>query len=111
MVAHKTASVSALPKRMVVPARTDIQVLLGATPRESEVIALVAAGRTPKQIARDLNIAGPTVRGHFHNIATRLGMGDRVEILLKVIEVFGCGHPACPRRGCTFPENCEVQTK
>ena len=50
------------------------------TPREDEVIKLIAEGRSSKEIARDLTISIKTVERHRANILAKLGMRDRVEL-------------------------------
>jgi DNA-binding NarL/FixJ family response regulator len=50
------------------------------TPREDEVIKLIAEGRSSKEIARDLTISVKTVERHRANILAKLGMRDRVEL-------------------------------
>ena len=50
------------------------------TPREQEVVKLVAEGYTNKQIAETLVISGKTVERHRANILEKLGMRDRVEL-------------------------------
>jgi DNA-binding NarL/FixJ family response regulator len=50
------------------------------TPREQEVIKLVAEGYSNKQIAETLVISEKTVERHRANILEKLGMRDRVEL-------------------------------
>jgi DNA-binding NarL/FixJ family response regulator len=50
------------------------------TPREQEVVKLVAEGYTNKQIAETLVISEKTVERHRANILDKLGMRDRVEL-------------------------------
>jgi DNA-binding NarL/FixJ family response regulator len=50
------------------------------SPREQEVIKLVAEGYTNKQIAETLVISEKTVERHRANILDKLGMRDRVEL-------------------------------
>jgi DNA-binding NarL/FixJ family response regulator len=50
------------------------------TPRESEVIKLVAESYTNRQIAEALVISEKTVDRHRANILEKLGMRDRVEL-------------------------------
>jgi DNA-binding NarL/FixJ family response regulator len=50
------------------------------TPREQEVVKLVAEGHTNKQIAQTLVISEKTVERHRANILEKLGMRDRVEL-------------------------------
>jgi DNA-binding NarL/FixJ family response regulator len=50
------------------------------TPRESEVVKLIAEGFTNREIAADLVISEKTVERHRANILDKLGMHDRVEL-------------------------------
>ncbi len=52
---------------------------LGLTPREREVLALVADGRTNRQIAEALFISGKTASMHVSNILAKLGVANRGE--------------------------------
>jgi len=47
------------------------------TPREIEVLRLIAAGNANKLIADQLSIAEETVKGHVKNILSKLGANDR----------------------------------
>jgi DNA-binding CsgD family transcriptional regulator len=49
------------------------------TPRESEILALVAEGRTNGEIGRQLFISTKTVSVHVSNILGKLGAGGRTE--------------------------------
>jgi DNA-binding NarL/FixJ family response regulator len=50
------------------------------TPRESEVVKLIAEGSTSQEIADTLVISIKTVERHRANILHKLGMRDRVEL-------------------------------
>ena len=51
----------------------------GLTPRELEVLRLVAAGRSNQQIAGELFISPKTASVHVSNILGKLGVTSRVE--------------------------------
>ena len=51
------------------------------TPREIEVMKLVAAGRRDKEIALALSISSQTARVHMKNIFAKLGVSDRTEAM------------------------------
>lgn len=51
------------------------------TRREAEVLRMVAAGRSNREIARELFIAVHTVKNHVHNILTKLGARSRAEAI------------------------------
>jgi DNA-binding NarL/FixJ family response regulator len=52
---------------------------LGLTSRESEVLALVAAGRTNREIGAELYVSEKTASVHVSNILRKLGVSSRVE--------------------------------
>jgi DNA-binding NarL/FixJ family response regulator len=52
---------------------------LGLTRRETEVLALVAAGRTNRQISEALFITEKTASLHVSHILTKLGVAGRGE--------------------------------
>lgn len=54
-----------------------IRAASGLTRREAEVLALVATGKTNRQIATDLFISEKTVARHLSNIFTKLGLENR----------------------------------
>ncbi|HYC07270.1 MAG TPA: LuxR C-terminal-related transcriptional regulator, partial [Candidatus Binatia bacterium] len=52
---------------------------LGLTPRELEILAIVARGRTNHQIAEELFITDKTVGVHMTNILAKLGVTNRID--------------------------------
>jgi DNA-binding NarL/FixJ family response regulator len=50
------------------------------TPRETEIVKLVAEGHTSREIATTLVISEKTVERHRANVLEKLGMRDRVEL-------------------------------
>jgi DNA-binding NarL/FixJ family response regulator len=57
------------------------------TPREDEVVKLIAEGQSSQQIARLLTISVKTVERHRENILQKLGMRDRTELTRYAIRV------------------------
>ena len=55
------------------------------TPRETEIIKLIAESYSTKQIAQTLVISEKTVDRHRTNILEKLGMHDRVELVRYAI--------------------------
>jgi DNA-binding CsgD family transcriptional regulator len=53
----------------------------GLTPREQEVLSLLAYGRTLSIIARDLTIATGTARSHMEKIYRKLGVHKQQELI------------------------------
>ena len=58
------------------------------TPRESEVVKLIAESRTSREIAELLVISEKTVERHRSNMLNKLGLRDRVELTRYAIR---CG--------------------
>jgi two-component system nitrate/nitrite response regulator NarL len=50
------------------------------TPREREVIELIGAGLSNKEIAQRLNIATHTVKSHVRNVMEKLALHTRLQI-------------------------------
>ena len=53
------------------------------TPREHEVLDLVAAGANNAVIARQLSLSAKTVANHVSNILTKLQAADRAEAIIR----------------------------
>jgi DNA-binding NarL/FixJ family response regulator len=51
----------------------------GLTPREVEVLRLIAAGKSTKEIALTLVISNPTVERHITHIYEKIGLRSRAE--------------------------------
>jgi two-component system, NarL family, response regulator LiaR len=49
------------------------------SPRERDVLALIARGQSNRQIARDLSIGEQTVKTHVRSILIKLSLQDRVQ--------------------------------
>lgn len=56
------------------------------TPREVEVLRLIAAGNTNKEIATSLAITEGTVKGHVNNILSKLAVSDRTQAVTTAIQ-------------------------
>jgi DNA-binding CsgD family transcriptional regulator/tetratricopeptide (TPR) repeat protein len=67
------------PEHVEVPAATGPAATFGLTAREVEVLALVAEGRTNRQIATTLFITEKTAGHHVSNVLAKLGVASRVE--------------------------------
>jgi len=55
------------------------------TPRELEVVKLIAEAYTNRQIAETLNVSAKTVESHRANVLAKLEMRDRVELVRYAI--------------------------
>ncbi len=58
----------------------------GLTPREIEVLRLIAAGRTAKEAARELEIAPKTADNHIQNLYAKIGVTTRAAAALFALE-------------------------
>jgi DNA-binding NarL/FixJ family response regulator len=55
------------------------------TPRELDVVKLIAEAHTNKQIAEALHVSEKTVESHRANVLSKLGMRDRVQLVRYAI--------------------------
>lgn len=58
------------------------------TPREKDVLLLLARGHTNRQIAERLNLSPRTIEGHRSSLVSKLGINSRVE-LMEYVEKHG----------------------
>jgi DNA-binding NarL/FixJ family response regulator len=57
------------------------------SPREREVLALVAAGRSNPEIARTLYLGEATVKTHLLHVFEKLGVNDRTRAVTRAMEL------------------------
>jgi DNA-binding NarL/FixJ family response regulator len=65
----------------------------GLTPREAEVLALIASGLTNTEIAERLVVSAATVKSHVNHIFAKAGVRDRAQ---AVVYAYGHGLAAPP---------------
>ena len=63
------------------------QETLGLSERELEVLVLIAAGQSNKEIARRLEVSPNTVKTHIGNLFEKLDVQRRTEAVLKAREL------------------------
>lgn len=56
---------------------------MNMTPRQREVADLLAEGKAPKQVARELGIATHTVRVHIMNAKRRAGARSTLQLIVQ----------------------------
>lgn len=56
----------------------------GVTPREQEVLQLIATGASNREISQSLHITEKTVKNHVSNILSRVGLRDRTQLAIWV---------------------------
>jgi DNA-binding NarL/FixJ family response regulator len=71
---------SQIAKDAIVRGRTDALDAVRLTPREREVIDLIAEGLSNKEIATRLDIATDTVKSHVRNVMEKLMLRTRLQI-------------------------------
>ncbi len=57
------------------------------TPRELDVLGFLAAGKTNRQIAKELHLSLSTVKGHLERLINKLGVSDRTQAAVKAVEL------------------------
>lgn len=55
------------------------------SPREREVLALIARGRSNKEVASDLGLSEDTVKRHVSNLMAKLGAQDRTQAVTEAL--------------------------
>jgi len=78
---HLIDAVAHVPSLRVVNAK-GVNLL---TPREEQVVALVADGLSNRDIARELNLSEHTVKKYVFRIFDKLGISSRVELVLYAV--------------------------
>ena len=75
------------PAGQVFEPNTRAQESLGISARELEVLELLAAGRSNKEISAQLNVSPNTVKTHVTRLYEKLEAGRRTEAVLKAREL------------------------
>jgi DNA-binding NarL/FixJ family response regulator len=55
------------------------------TPREREVLAAIAEGRSNREIARSLRVSEKTVKAHVSSVLAKLGVQDRTQAAVYAV--------------------------
>ncbi|NNN09696.1 MAG: response regulator transcription factor [Acidimicrobiaceae bacterium] len=72
-------------KRLVQRQRREPETVSSLTPRETDVLGLLAQGQSNKQIAAQLELGTRTVEGYVSNILSKLGVTSRTEAVTHAI--------------------------
>ncbi len=60
---------------------------LQLAPQQARIVELILRGLRDKQIAAELGLGVPTVRTYLKRVFVRVGVQDRVELVLRVFAV------------------------
>ena len=63
---------------------TQLQNHLGLSPRQAQIVKEILHAKSDKQIARELDIALPTVRTHMGRLFRKFDLNDRTELVVHV---------------------------
>lgn len=66
--------------------RVGERMLAQLSPREIEILHLLARGRSNKEIAAQLGVVEGTVKIHITNIFSKLGVNDRTQALIEAVK-------------------------
>ena len=76
------ATVAAVEKTPAEAPSVPEEKLAALTRRERDIVKLLADGASNKQVARELEITERTVKGHLSNVFMKLGVHDRLKLVL-----------------------------
>jgi DNA-binding NarL/FixJ family response regulator len=68
------------------------------TPRELDVLKLLALGRTNREIALGLAISASTAKRHVENIVAKMEVSDRTQAVVRALEQGIISYPSVTRR-------------
>ena len=68
-------------------AASETDVYSDLTPREREVLRLIASGRSNKEIAAQLGISERTVKNHLNDVFTKLSASDRTHAVVTAVRL------------------------
>jgi DNA-binding NarL/FixJ family response regulator len=83
----QTLLIQTLQQVGAMPTPTPVNVADRLTPREREVLRLLAQGRTNRQIGQCLGISPGTAKNHVERILTKLGVSDRTQAAARAAEL------------------------
>lgn len=76
----------AVARQLTAALRAPQTVPVQLTPREREVVILIAEGRSNREIAKQLVVSERTARTHVSNILTKLGLASRTQAAMWAVK-------------------------
>lgn len=67
------------------PAKSERKEIPGLTPRESQILELLAKGMVPKEVGYELHISYETVRDYLKSVYQKLHVRSRTEAVIKYL--------------------------
>jgi len=64
---------------ILLAAAVDVPTSVDLTPREAEVLTLIARGKSNTEIAEELFVSAATVKTHINNLFAKIGVRDRAQ--------------------------------
>jgi DNA-binding NarL/FixJ family response regulator len=90
---HVVNAIATLPPAQAGPSLPALPA--GLTPREAEVLSLIAAGMSNREIAGHLTVSEGTVKSHINHLLTKIDARDRAQ---AVTFAYQCGLAPRPER-------------
>jgi DNA-binding NarL/FixJ family response regulator len=82
---HPELVLELLSRMSGVPRSTPVATQL--TPRERDVLRLVAFGQTNREIATTLGFTSSTAKTHVEHLIAKLGVSDRTQAAVRAVEL------------------------
>ncbi len=80
------------------PTPTPYQAAPDFTARETQIVSLICAGMSNKEIARRLNIGVSTTKSHVHNLLGKLDVRQRSLVAIRMVGQNLPAHPPLPHQ-------------
>jgi DNA-binding NarL/FixJ family response regulator len=94
-VQHHVVAALSGPAAAPSPPMEEAELPDGLTPREAEVLGLIAGGLTNSEIADRLVVSAATVKSHVNHIFAKAGVRDRAQAVVYAYE-HGLAEPGAP---------------
>lgn len=94
---HRRSKCPQPPER---PCFDEVIKSLKLSPQQVKIVELLLEGKRDKEIVLELGLSKHTVRTYLQRIFTRLGVTDRMGLVLKIatLHCAVCRHTRCPHK-------------